>query len=406
MARTIRRLKALTVARTTRPGLYPDGGGLYLQVTGASAKSWLFRYRFGGRERQAGLGSCKTYGLEEARAKALECRKLLDKGLDPISVRSAERARARVSAATSMTFNQCAAAYVAANEVAWRNAKHRAQWTSSLDTYARPVFGSLPVASIDTGLVMKAIEPIWKTKPETASRLRGRIEAVLSWAKARGYREEDNPARWRGHLDQLLPPRSKVRKVKHHTALAYAQVPAFMARLRDEAGMAALALRFAILTAARTGEVIGATWDEIDLGAGVWTVPAGRMKGGREHRVPLTDAAIELLRATAGTGYLFHGGRVGAPLSNMAMLSLLRRMNSAATTHGFRSSFRDWVGDKTNFPGELAELALAHKVGDATEQAYRRGDGFEKRRRMMDAWARFCIGPQVGVSVVPLRSAG
>ena len=259
MARTIRRLKALTVARTTRPGLYPDGGGLYLQVTGASAKSWLFRYRFGGRERQAGLGSCNTYGLEEARAKALECRKLLDKGLDPISIRSTERARARVSAATSMTFNQCAAAYVAANEVAWRNAKHRAQWTSSLDTYARPVFGSLPVASIDTGLVMKAIEPIWKTKPETASRLRGRIEAVLNWAKARGYREEDNPARWRGHLDQLLPPRSKVRKVKHHAALAYAQVPAFMAKLRDEAGMAALALRFAILTAARTGEVIGAT---------------------------------------------------------------------------------------------------------------------------------------------------
>lgn len=404
MASTIRRLKALTVARLTTPGLYPDGAGLYLQVSASGAKSWLFRFRFAGRERQAGLGSLKTYGLDDARTAATECRKLLDQGIDPIEAKKARRAHARVTAATSLTFEQCAAAYIAANEPAWRNAKHAAQWPSTLRNYVYPVFGSLPVSQIDTGLVMKVVEPLWKTKPETASRVRGRIETVLSWAKARNYRAGDNPARWRGHLDQLLPPRRKVAKVKHHVALPYSEVPAFVARLRGEKGMAALALRFAILTAARTGEVIGATWDEIDLTAKLWIVPAERMKGGREHRVPLSSAALDVLRATPGNGPLFHGGTVGGPLSNMAMLALLERMDRGdITVHGFRSSFRDWCGDETSFPRDLAELALAHQVGDATEQAYRRGDGFEKRRKLMDAWSRHCMSPRADAAVIPLR---
>jgi integrase len=294
-----------------------------------------------------------------------------------------------------MTFKACAEAYMAAHQAGWRNPKHRGQWTATLTTYVYPHFGDLPVQVIDVGLVMKAVEPIWTEKPETASRVRGRIEAVLDWATARGYREGENPARWRGHLQNLLAPRSKVRRVEHYAALPYSKIGGFMAELHRQEGVAARALEFAILTTARTGEVIGAHWDEIDIARRLWTVSADRMKAGREHRVPLSDRAVEIIAEMKkhrldGQEFVFTGAR-GGPLSNMALLMTLRRMGYAAlTTHGFRSTFRDWAAERSEFPAEVAEMALAHVVGDKVEAAYRRGDLFEKRRQIMEAWCRFC----------------
>jgi integrase len=301
-----------------------------------------------------------------------------------------------------MTFDACAAAYIAAHNTSWRNAKHRDQWRNTLTSYAGPAFGSLPVQSIDVGLVMKALEPIWQAKPETASRLRGRIEAVLDWATVRGHRKGENPARWRGHLDKLLPARSKVHKVKHHPALPYNEMADFVAELRKQEGVAARALEFLILTAARTGEVIGARWDEVDVEEKIWVVPAARMKAGREHRVPLSSAAVAILeemKKIRESDFVFPGGKKGKPLSNMAMLAVLKRIGrSDLTAHGFRSSFRDWAAERTNFPREVAEMALAHTVGDKVEAAYRRGDLLQKRRQIMEAWARFCE-----IKVVPAR---
>lgn len=306
-----------------------------------------------------------------------------------------------------MTFDACAAAYIGAHETGWRNAKHRDQWRNTLSTYANPVFGSRPVQAIDVGLVMKALEPIWQTKPETASRLRGRIEAVLDWATVRGYRQGDNPARWRGHLDKLLPARNKIRSVEHHAALPYDETAEFLAMLRSQEGIGARALEFLILTAARTGEVIGAQRDEIDLDEKVWIVPAARMKAGREHRVPLSPAAVavlERMKESCEGDFVFPGGRRNKPLSNMALLAVLRRMGRGdLTAHGFRSTFRDWAAERTNFPREVAEAALAHTVGDKVEAAYRRGDLFDKRRQLMEAWARFsAIGK--APEVVPLTA--
>jgi integrase len=386
------KLSAVKVEKLREPGRYGDGGGLWLQVR-PSGKSWLFRYMLKGRARHTGLGPLRDVSLAEARAKASECRKLLLAGIDPLEARRAAEAQIQFEIASANTFKECAERYIASHEAAWRNPKHRQQWRNTLASYAYPVFGQIGVGVIDTGHVIKALEPIWTAKPETASRLRGRIESVLDWAKARGYRQGENPARWRGHLDHLLPARRKVRAVRHHAALPYAEVPAFLADLRQRDSVAARALEFTILTATRTSEAIGARWSEIT--GDVWTIPAGRMKSGREHRVPLAGRTLALVEELPRQGeFLFPGGRADKALSNMALLMALRRMGrDDITAHGFRSSFRDWVAERTNYPGELAEMALAHAVSDKVEAAYRRGDLFEKRRRLMAEWARYCHSP-------------
>lgn len=394
MARTIGRLSAVKVQSLKAPGYHADGGNLYFRIAHGRARGWIFRFAMRGRTRDMGLGSYPDISLAKARELAAECRRMVATGLDPIEARKEKRAAARVEAVKTMTFDDCGRAYIAAHEAGWRNAKHRQQWTNTLATYVSPVFGKLPVQAIDTGLVMKAIEPLWAKKSETASRVRGRIEAVLDWAKVRGYRTGENPARWRGHLDHLLPAKTKVRKVEHHAALPYAKIGAFMAALREQAGSGARALEFLVLTATRTGETLGAAWDELDLGARLWTIPAARMKAGREHRVPLSAAAVSVLKdmqAIKHSAYVFPGARDGRPLSQMALLMLLRRMGYGdITAHGFRSAFRDWAAERTTFPREVAEMALAHTIPDAVEAAYRRGDLFEKRRKLMDAWAAYC----------------
>jgi integrase len=394
MTQKIHRLSAVKVANIKQRGMYADGGGLYLQVSENGGRSWIFRFKQNGRARDMGLGSLTSVSLATAREMAAGCRRTRLTGVDPIEVRRTDRREAQLAAARSMTFDQCRDAFIEAHKSAWRNAKHRAQWTNSLATYVGPVFGAMPIQRVDVALVMKVLEPIWSTKPETASRVRGRIERVLDWAKVRGFRQGENPARWRGHLDALLPARGKVRKVKHHAALPYDQIGAFMAALRTREAVAARALEVMILTAARTGEVLGARRDEIDFQAKMWVVPPRRMKSGREHRVPLSRAAISVIKdmqARHQDDLLFPGDRRGKQLSNMAMLMMLRRMDRAdLTAHGFRSTFRDWAAECTNFPAEVAEAALAHVVGDKVEAAYRRGDLFEKRRRLMDAWAAYC----------------
>lgn len=419
------RLTVPKVAKLVQPGRYGDGGNLWLQITDTGrtnndgkrvvSKSWLFRYQFnGGKSRQMGLGPVALVSLAEARELALAARKELLKGVDPIEARKAARAAVVLAEARGITFEQAAERYVSAHEGGWRNAKHRAQWRATLTTYGYPILGHLSVASVDTALVLKVLEQecsarrgrpdskgsLWASRPETASRLRGRIEAVLDWAAARNYRQGENPARWRGHLAKILPARGKVRRVRHQPAMAYADAPAFVAELRRLPFVSARALEFTILTAARTGEVIGASWPEIDLVSRVWTVPEQRTKTGRKHRVPLSDRALQILQEAPGeegepAGFLFVGARKGKPLSNMAMLELLRGMRGKGpTVHGFRSAFRDWAAERTNYPREVAEAALAHMVGDKVEAAYRRGDLFEKRRRLMRDWAKFCTGRQ------------
>ncbi|WP_396604488.1 tyrosine-type recombinase/integrase [Bradyrhizobium sp. YCK136] len=414
MARTINRLSHRKVETIRVSGMYGDGGGLYLQVTNASdgtpRKSWLFRYAVSGRERQMGLGPLADVPLAEARDLASIAREMRRAGKDPIVEREAARAEASLVAAKSMSFDQCATAYIAAHRAGWRNVKHANQWATTVATYCSPIFGKLPVQRVDVGLVMKAIEPIWSSKPETAVRLRGRIERILDWARVRGYRDGENPARWRGHLDHLLPARGKVRRVKHHAALPYVEIPAFVAAVKARDAVAARALEFAVLTAARTGEVLGATWSEIDLGGRLWTVPAERMKAGREHRIPLGDRAIEILRSMIVTkpnvnDHIFTGDR-RANLSNMSLLMLLRRMgHNDITTHGFRSTFRTWAAECTNFPREVVEAALAHVAGNKVEAAYQRGDILEKRQSLMAQWESYCSKPVVHRSVTPI-SAG
>jgi integrase len=414
MARTINRLSHRKVETLKEPGMYSDGGGLYLQVTQGSdrtpRKSWLFRYAVAGRERQMGLGPLSDVPLAEARDRALAAREMRRAGKHPIAEREAARAEASLVTAKTMSFDECATAYIAAHRAGWRNIKHASQWTNTVATYCSPVFGKLPVQLVNVGLVMKAIEPLWATKPETAGRVRGRIERILDWAKVRGYRDGENPARWRGHLDHLLPARGKVRRVRHHAALPYAEIPAFVTALRGRDAVAARALEFAILTAARTGEVLGAKWSEIDLDARVWTIPAERMKAGREHRVPLADRAIEIIRhmmTAKQNEHIFHGDR-RSTLSNMSLLMLLRRMDrNDITTHGFRSTFRDWVAEQTDCPSAVAEMALAHSIGNAVEAAYRRGDMLDKRRPLMARWEKYCaVAPRtIGRNVTRLAVA-
>jgi integrase len=391
MARAGNRLTALKAAKATKPGLIADGHGLYLRIGQTGAKSWVFRYRRDGRLHDMGLGPLHTVTLADARSKALDLRRQRLDGTDPLTAKREAAAKARVVDAKAMTFQACAEAYIAAHRAGWKNAKHAKQWPNTLRDYVYPVLGELPVQAVDVALVMKAVEPIWTAKPETASRVRGRIESVLDWATARGYRNGENPARWRGHLENLLPKKSRVRRVERHAALPYAELGAFMAELRQQDAVSARAMEFAILTAARTGEVTGAMWQEIDFKSRLWTVPAERMKAGREHRVPLSGPALSILRPL----YEVRTGDRAFPISHAAMLMLLRRIGRGElTVHGFRSTFSDWCAEQTSFTSEVREMALAHTVADKVEAAYRRGDMFEKRRELMDAWARFCAEPQ------------
>ena len=412
MGQLVAKLTALKVANLKTPGMHADGGGLYLQITGNGdervAKSWIYRFTLAGRTREMGLGSATVIGLAAARDKAAECRRQRSEGNDPIQLRNAERAQAALAAAQSMTFKECREKFIAAQRAGWRNQKHRAQWETTLECYVEPIFGAVSIQAIDTGLILKVLEPIWREKPETASRVRGRIEAIIDFAAAHGWRQGENPARWRGHLDKLLPARGKVRKVKHHAALPFDQVPAFIAELRNQPGIAARALEFTILTVARTSEALGAPPAEINAAAKVWAVPESRTKGGREHRVPLSARALELASGADGP-YIFAAPAGDRPLSNMAMAMVLRRMGrNEITVHGFRSSFRDWAAERTNFPSEVVEMALAHAVGDKVEAAYRRGNLFEKRRRLMDAWTNYCLTSPAatGNNVVKLKTAG
>jgi integrase len=393
--RNLNRLSALRVSKASTQGRYSDGGGLYLQVSTSGTRAWLFRFERDGKERQMGLGSARDVGLAEAREKASACRKLLLAGVDPIENRRDARTQARIQAARGATFEDCAEQYITARENGWTNAVHRRQWRSTLSTYAYPVIGKLPVDAIDTALVIKILEPLWQKKPETASRLRGRIESILDSATVRELRVGENPARWRGHLDKLLPARSAVKPVKHHAALPYAELPEFMAELRRREGVSAKALELVILTALRTNELVGGRRTEFDLAGKVWTIPATRMKRKREHRVPLSKRALEIIAGLPQDGELiFEGARAGRPLSNMALLEMVRGMSHGhLTVHGFRSTFRDWAAETTAYPNHVVEMALAHAIGDKVEAAYRRGDLFEKRRRLMEEWARYCSRP-------------
>ena len=404
------RMAALAVTKVKKPGMHPDGGGLYLQVSKSGAKSWIYRYTLNGKARYMGLGPLDTVSLSEARKKADVARQLRHEGIDPIEARETEFTKARLAAAKAITFKDAATSYIEAHRAGWSSPKSERQWRVSLASYAYPVIGALSIQSVDVGLVLKVIEPIWAEKPVTASRIRGRIESILDWATARGYRRGDNPARWRGHLENLLPKRIKVRRVRHFPALPYGEIGAFMGTLHVHEGMAPRALEFVILTAARTSEVIGARWGEFDLSGAIWEISAERVKSRLVHRVPLSPAALAVLKTVWIEGvstdddYVFPGAKGGKPLSSMAMLMLLKHMErSDLTVHGFRSTFRDWAAEQTNFPRDVAEAALAHVISDAVERAYRRGDLFAKRKQLMGAWARFCAAPATSGEVVPLR---
>jgi integrase len=406
MAQKVKRLTAQAVLRANKPGLYHDGAGLYLRVGRGGAKSWAFRYMRGGVAREMGLGGLTKVSLADARAKANAQRRLISDGVDPLVEKAKRQKEERVITAGTRTFEQCAESYIQAQSTGWRSAKHAAQWASTLRTYVYPVFGDLPVRQIDRALVIEVLDPIWVKKPETARRVRGRMEAIIDFAIARGWRGEgDNPAR-RGPLVRGLSKQTN--KVKHHAALHYTEIGSFMVDLRNEKGIAAPALEFLILTAGRTGEVISARWREIDWARRLWNVPAERMKNKREHRVPLSVPALKVLERLPSRDqeFIFPGLKADRPLSNMALLVLLGRMKrSDVTVHGFRSTFRDWAAEWTSFPREVAEAALAHVLGDKTEAAYQRGDMLEKRRRLMESWGEFCAKNVPASTVVSLRQA-
>ncbi|MGI4813410.1 MAG: tyrosine-type recombinase/integrase [Janthinobacterium lividum] len=395
-SRALHRLSATKVAKTVKSGYLADGGGLYLQTSPSATKSWIFLFKRDGRAREMGLGSLDSVSLAEARIKAAACRKQLAEGINPLEARRACLIEAQASANRSKTFSDCAQTYIAAHRGTWTNPKHAAQWTSTLAKYAEPVFGHMLVSNIDTNRVVEVLDPIWQTKPETASRVRGRIEAVLDWAKVKHYRDGENPARWRGHLDKLLAAPKRIKRSNHHAALPYKNLPSFMRELRKQRGIAARALELLILTGARTGEIIGSSPSEFDLETVLWTVPAERMKAKEMHRVPLSEDAANLVQAllvSAKGQFLFPGTKEGKSLSNMAMLKLLVRMKyTNMTVHGFRSTFRDWAAECTDHSREVAEAALAHAIGNKVEAAYRRGELLEKRRRLMDDWADYCSG--------------
>jgi integrase len=419
MARQQQRLSALQVTKLTKPGLYGDGGGLTLQITATGAKSWLLRYMVAGKPFGMGLGPTHTVSLSEARQKALDARKLLIDGINPLAAKKQNQIAAALADAKMMSFDQCAKAYILAHKAGWKNAKHGDQWTNTLNTYASPVFGHLPVAEIDTGLVVKCLAPIWESKTETASRVRGRIESVLGWATTSGYRTGENPARWKGHLENLLATISKSSRTKNHPSLPWQRIGAFMSALRVREGVSARAVEFAILTACRSGEVRGAQWAEFDTAGKLWTIPAERMKAKREHQVPLSDAALALLASMpkdSDEDVVFAGTK-GQSLSDMSLTAVIRRMNGdekpvwadangeGITVHGFRSSFRMWAAETTNYPREVAEHALAHQLPDAVERAYQRGSQFAKRAALMAEWAVYCATVPTDAVVKPIRGA-
>ncbi|MDP2786212.1 MAG: tyrosine-type recombinase/integrase [Sulfurimicrobium sp.] len=399
--------------------MYGDGGGLTLQITATGAKSWLLRYMVAGKPFGMGLGPTHTVSLAEARQKALDARKLLIDGINPLAAKKQNQIAAALAVAKMMSFDQCAEAYILAHKAGWKNAKHGDQWTNTLNTYASPVFGHLPVAEIDTGLVVKCLAPIWESKTETASRVRGRIESVLGWATTSGYRTGENPARWKGHLENLLATISKTSRTKNHPSLPWPRIGAFMSALRVREGVSARAVEFAILTACRSGEVRGAQWAEFDTAGKVWTIPAERMKAKREHQVPLSDAALALLESMPkdSDDDVVFAGTKGQPLSDMSLTAVIRRMNGddkpvwadasgdGVTVHGFRSSFRMWAAETTNYPREVAEHALAHQLPDAVERAYQRGSQFAKRAALMAEWAVYCATVPTDAVVKPIRGA-
>jgi len=417
MARQQQRLSALQVSKLTKPGLYGDGGGLTLQITATGAKSWLFRYMVAGKPYGMGLGPTHTVSLAEARQKAADARKLLVDGINPLVAKKQKKIADALAAAKMMTFDQCAEAYIQTHKAGWKNAKHADQWTNTLKTYASPVLGHLPVADVDTGLVVKCLAAIWESKTETASRLRGRIESVLDWATTSGYRSGENPARWKGHLENLLATISRSSRTRNHPSLPWQRIAAFMAVLRAREGVSARAVEFCILTACRSGEVRGARWAEFDLAGKVWTIPAERMKARREHEVPLSDAALALLESMPRDGEIVFAGINGQPLSDMSLTAVIRRMNGddkpvwvdangdGVTVHGFRSTFRMWAAETTNYPREVAEHALAHQLPDAVERAYQRGSQFTKRAALMADWAAFCMTVLPDAVVKPIRTA-
>ncbi|MAI48984.1 MAG: integrase [Flammeovirgaceae bacterium TMED32] len=393
---------------TAGPGKYEDGGGLRLVVSKSGSRKWVLRYTCNGKRREMGLGSVQNVGLAEARAKAAKFRSMASDGVDPIAARRAEPGQIP-------DFTACAARYIRVHRHGWRNAKHARQWVSTLKKYARPVIGPKSVDAIVTEDIIKILSPIWTTKTETAKRIQGRIENVLDFAAAHNYRDPLNPARWRGHLDKLLPRPSRVSTITHHPAMPYTDLPTFMEELRSNGSITALALQFLILTATRTSEVLLAEWTEIDEASKIWTIPATRMKAQKEHRIPLTDSTITILGSLpriAHNPFVFPGSRTGRPLSNMAMLQLMRGMGFGVNgsrgpfvPHGFRSSFRDWSGEVSSFPRDVAEMALAHAVENKVEAAYRRGDLFEKRTKMMEAWASFLAVKNEDQAVVRLIPA-
>lgn len=404
-----------------KEGMHSDGGGLYLRVQASGAKSWIFRFQLNGRRREMGIGTLVDKHPKDARGEAAKLGQMVRQGIDPIEARNAERAQAvaavQAAALGAITFRKAGDAYIAAHRSGWKNPKHAAQWPSTLETYVYPIFGDMPVGCIGTEHVLRALQPIWATKTDTAIRVRSRIELVLSYAKAKKWRDGENPAAWRGNLDALLPKPSAMKKAngsRHQPALPYERIAEFMTELRKIESIGARALEFAILTATRSGETRLATWGEFNLKARVWTIPGVRMKAGREHRVALSLAAVRLLESMpriAGTDLVFPGAKGDTPLSDMSLTAITRRMNSGdqgpvwvdpksnalIVPHGFRSTFRDWAAERTNYPNEMAEMALAHAVGDKVEAAYRRGDMFERRLEMMEAWAEWCAGKSAKV---------
>lgn len=403
-------LGALQVSRLKDQGRHAVGGvaGLHLWIKASGAKSWILRVLVGGQRKDIGLGGFPDVTLAGARDAARRARDQIVQGVDPVEQRKLARALLMAEHATAKTFEECTRAYIEARGDEWRNPKHRQQWQNTLETYAWPVMGSLLVRDIALPHVLDALTPIWKTKTETATRVRGRIESVLDWATVRGYRSGDNPARWKSHLDQLLPNPNKITKVKHHEAVDVDAVAEFSSSLRAMEGMGARALEFLILNASRSGEVRGALWSEIDMNAKLWTIPAERMKAKAEHRVPLSKQAIKLLKSLTRheeSDVVFYGVK-GQVLSDMTLSAVMRRMKVDAVPHGFRSTFRDWASERTNFPRELAEMALAHTIENKVEAAYRRGDLLPKRLQMMQAWADFVETPVKKGNVVPLARSG
>jgi len=404
------KLTQLQVDKLKAEGVHNDGAGLSLKVTKYGSKSWVFRYMLAGKAHWMGLGSYPDVSLAEAREKAAELRKLTRQNIDPLLEKRKQASVIRAAISKAITFDDASAKYIEAHKASWKNEKHAEQWTNTLKTYAGPIIGSVDVSLIDTGHIMRILEKddFWNEKTETASRVRGRIESVLDWATVRKYRTGENPARWKGHLDKLLPARTKVKKVEHHPALPWLEMGAFMVKLREQEGVAAKAVELAILTACRSGEVRGAVWEEFDLDAGIWIIPPERMKAKKEHRVPLQEKTIQLLRKQKElfpNGYVFPGMKEGKPLSDMSLTAVLRRMEqNEITVHGFRSSFRDWAAESTAYPNEMVEMALAHTIGNKVEAAYRRGDLFEKRRRMMQDWSNFCDTVIKAGEVIPLKS--